>query len=184
MKRHGDEGGKGALERIRALATDAAADAGVALYDVELKPTRAGQTLFVFIQKAGGVGVEDCRRVSRHLDESLDAEDLISSKYFLEVSSPGLERALRNPVHFLSALGETVKITWVTQTGEKAHCRGTLAEAGETALKVRSGDQLIPIPVKDVCKAHTVLDTTGLFAKDRKSKNNKQASPENQKEHS
>ena len=79
---------------------------GLDLYDVEL----AKGTLSVTVTKEGGVDLESLTKANRTISEWLDANDPIPGRYTLDVSSPGLERRLRTPGHFLSTVGEVVTL--------------------------------------------------------------------------
>ena len=81
------------------------------LYDFEIKQTLKGRIFVIFITKIGGVSIDDCAKVSRELDRILENSELINGSFQLEVSSPGLERALKQKKHYLSAINEMVKIT-------------------------------------------------------------------------
>ncbi len=101
------------LSRIRSLAEPVVAREGCEIYDIEWVSGSAGRgrTLRVYIDKAGGVSLEDCQNVSRGLNLILDVDDAIpGSSYSLEVSSPGLERVLREPRHFSSAIGSLIHV--------------------------------------------------------------------------
>lgn len=99
------------LQKIETLASEVAAREGVKIYDIEFAGGAQGRTLRVYIDKEGGVGVDDCANVSRGLNLLLDVEDPIpGGKYVLEVSSPGLERVLKKPWHFQDAVGKKI---WV-----------------------------------------------------------------------
>src|SRR6056297_3393529 len=101
------------LERLEEITKQACAEQGVALYDLELKHAAKGLVVVAYITKMGGVSVGDCRAVSRTISVVLEEEDLIEERYFLEVSSPGLERQLKLKKHYVSAIGEKIKITFV-----------------------------------------------------------------------
>jgi ribosome maturation factor RimP len=91
------------------------------LYDLEMPGSGQGRTLRVFIDKDGeeGVSIDDCQKVSQGLNLLLDVEDLVpGGAYNLEVSSPGLERRLRQAWHFQKALGETIVIQLNRGLGE------------------------------------------------------------------
>jgi ribosome maturation factor RimP len=101
------------LSRIRSLAEPVANREGCEIYDIEWVSGSAGRgrTLRVYIDKTGGVNLEDCQNVSRGLNLILDVDDAIpGSSYSLEVSSPGLERVLREPRHFSSAIGSMIHV--------------------------------------------------------------------------
>ncbi len=101
------------LSRIRGLAEPVATREGCEIYDIEwvAGSNGRGRTLRVYIDKVGGVSLEDCTNVSRGLNLILDVDDAIpGSSYSLEVSSPGLERVLREPRHFSSAVGSLIQV--------------------------------------------------------------------------
>jgi len=97
-------------EKIRRLVEPVIGERGLELVDLELRLEGRTRVLRVFIDKSGGVTLDDCVEVSRDIDPILDVEDLISSTYRLEVSSPGLDRPLKKPGDFLKFKGERVKV--------------------------------------------------------------------------
>ena len=83
---------------------------GVEIYDVEYGKEGSDWYLRAYIDKPGGVTIDDCERVSRELSDRLDQEDFIEDAYVLEVSSPGLGRTLKKEKHLQKSLGEEVEI--------------------------------------------------------------------------
>jgi len=96
---------------------------GFDLVDIEYRRESAGWTLTLFIDKSGGVSLEDCQKVSRTLSTVLDVEDPIPHRYNLQVSSPGLDRPLRSVHDFEAAVGSRVRVT----TGEPVDGRRNFA---------------------------------------------------------
>jgi ribosome maturation factor RimP len=84
-------------------------DHGLTLVDLEFRPRRPRGVLRLAVDKPGGVGIDDCQRVSRELGDVLDASGLIEEAYDLEVSSPGLDRQLRKDREFRWAAGKRVR---------------------------------------------------------------------------
>lgn len=84
---------------------------GVKLYDSELTSQNSRTIYRVYIIKDGGVSLEDCEKVSRVLSPIFDVMAPVEGEYFLEVSSPGLERKLSKIEHFALSLGKEAKIT-------------------------------------------------------------------------
>ena len=80
------------------------------LYDVEFVKEAGTFYLRAFIDKEGGININDCELVSRRLSDLLDEKDFIPDAYILEVSSPGLGRALKKDKHFEKSIGEEVEI--------------------------------------------------------------------------
>lgn len=98
------------VQKIESLAQEVATRVGVQIYDIEFSGGAQGRTLRIFIDKEGGPGIEDCTNVSRGLNEVLDADEnfIPGGKYVLEVSTPGLERSLKQVWHFEKVIGKEI----------------------------------------------------------------------------
>lgn len=101
---------EGLEEKIRQLAEPVASALGLELVDVVYTSEYGRKILRIFIDKPGGVTVDDCSDVSRELSTILDVEDPIPQRYTLEVSSPGLDRPLKNELDFLRFMGRKARI--------------------------------------------------------------------------
>ena len=123
------------LERIRNIAERVATSEGLALIDVELKGGRSNPLLRIYIDKAEGVSHADCAQVSEQVSAILDVEDPFPSSYTLEVSSPGLDRALTKPSHYEHFAGRRARIVLKQPVGEQRVLERRLA--GLEARKVR-----------------------------------------------
>ncbi len=96
--------------RTEALLQPIAAAMGVEIYDVEYVKEGSDYYLRAYIDKTQGVSIVDCENVSRALSDALDREDFIPDTYILEVSSPGLGRALKKDRHLAYSIGQEVEI--------------------------------------------------------------------------
>jgi len=96
--------------KILVLAEDLLQNLGYELVDLEFSQNDEGSILRLFIDKEGGVTLDDCTHVSRMFGALLDVEDPIAGRYNLEISSPGLNRRLRRLQDFETRIGETIKI--------------------------------------------------------------------------
>lgn len=113
-------------DKVWRIAAPIAEELGLSLWDVRFVKEGADWFLRIFIDKAGGVSIDDCEAMSRALDAPLDEQDPIPQSYCLEVSSPGLERELTRPHHFEQMEGQPVKVTLIRpQNGQKI-LNGTL----------------------------------------------------------
>ena len=136
-------------KRIEELAREICQEHDLELYDIEFKNTDKGKVLRVYVTSPEGVKLDDCSSISRKLSNELDVIDLISSRYTLEVSSPGLERALTKDSHYRGAIGETVKITFRKGDKNLTHT-GILKEVTHIGLTIgdddtsETNDQLYP----------------------------------------
>lgn len=97
-------------KKLEELAAQAAAFCGVELYHLDWTGSGRRQVMRVYVDKLGGVTIADCEHVSRELSTLLDAEDPIPGRYFLEVSSPGMDRRLYQPRHYQDNVGKEAEI--------------------------------------------------------------------------
>lgn len=143
------------IEKIEPIVKTACANNGVGLYDIELKTAAKGQIICIFISKIGGVTVDDCTKVNREVSAFFEENEPFADKYFLEVSSPGLERNLKFKKHYMSAINEIVKISYFAD-GKSTAIEGTLAEVNQDDVAVNINDEVIHIPFTSIKKARTV----------------------------
>ncbi len=147
-------------EKIKEIALQVCQDQGFSLYDIELKNTDNGRVLCVRITGVDGVTLDECASVSRKLNYELDIVDLVATKYFLEVSSPGLERPLKNENHYNQAIGETVRVVYRQKEGNTS-VSGLLKEVTPKSLILEPSDSkeatTEEIPISSIKKARTVF---------------------------
>ncbi|WP_026944446.1 ribosome maturation factor RimP [Helicobacter rodentium] len=129
---------------------------GFALYDILNVKENENQILRICItkpdtKKGNTITLEDCQEVSLALSPLLDVEMPDSKKYFLEVSSPGIERTLKTPIHYQSAIGEFVRV----KTIDKKEFRGKLLQVDENTLMLENNQT---IPLDSIKKAQTYFE--------------------------
>jgi ribosome maturation factor RimP len=148
------------VSRVTELAEPLAASLGLELAEVEYKQEGGRMVLRLYIDRDGGVTLDDCSAVNRELAEILDVEDFIQSRYNLEVSSPGLNRSLNKPSDYERFTGRLVKIkTFELLADDAGNKRKTFTgellglEGGIVRLKLTEG-QTAGIPFEKVAKAN------------------------------
>lgn len=99
---------KGIVAEVLALATPVAEELGYTIWDVEYEKIGAEYHLTITIDSEAGIGIEDCEKMSRAIDPVLDEHDPIKDEYHLDVSSPGIERVIKNDFHLSKCIGERV----------------------------------------------------------------------------
>jgi Uncharacterized protein conserved in bacteria len=134
------------LEQIQQIAERVVASEGLELIDIEFKPGRYRGLLRVFIDKDGGVTLNDCENVSRQISAILDVEDLIKSAYVLEVSSPGLDRPLRTDRDYRRAVGHLLKLNVVDADGNNHQMLAKLIDLNEETIVVEEQGKNRNIP--------------------------------------
>ena len=138
-------------EIVRGLLTDVPE---LELVDVEYVRER-DYYLRVYIDKAGGIDIDDCQSLSERLEEILDREDFIPDAYILEVSSPGLDRVLRKPRDFVREHGKMVDVTLYAPFDGKKQWTGVLTGCDGEMLTLDEG---IPIPMEQVSQIRLHID--------------------------
>ncbi len=136
-------------ERVAELLEPILEEEGLELYDVEWHPAGKHSYLKIFIDREGGVTLGDCERVSLQIGDILDVEDLIPSRYFLEVSSPGLTRELKKEGHYRRSLGCSVRV--VLKSGRTLV--GTLSDVVEGGFVLTTGEGDVQVSYEDVARA-------------------------------
>ncbi|MDE5603665.1 MAG: ribosome maturation factor RimP [Helicobacter sp.] len=121
---------------------------GCELYDINIVNENNHKILRVYISKKPSVSLEDCQEISLALSPLLDVEIPSFENYFLEVSSPGIERILKTFAHFQGAIGELVKVKML----DKSEFKGKLVEVYRDSIKLESGEN---IPMDAIKKAQT-----------------------------
>ena len=125
---------------------------GLTLWDVRFVKEGASWYLRIFIDKEGGVTIDDCTDVSHAVDPVLDEADPISVSYYLEVCSPGLNRELKEPEHFKAFIGSEIALTlYKAENGSKS-VQGIL-EAFNENLVLTVGEEKKEYPLSAVAKA-------------------------------
>lgn len=144
---------RGISDRVRLVASDAIASEGLELVDLEFRCESGGWVLRLFIDKAGGVSVDDCQRVSEIVGTLLEVEDLIPHAYTLEVSSPGLTRPLRRPEDWQRSLGSLVKIVTREPVDGRQSFVGRVLDAGPDSVRVQVEEEEFDLPLDLVTRA-------------------------------
>ena len=121
------------------------------IYHVEYVKENGELYLRIYIEKDGGITLSDCEAISRRVSDLMDEKDPIKDPYFLEVSSPGLNRTLFTEEHYKRFIGREVMVKFTKSVDGKKNIKGILKEVNEDSI-VGEADQLINIP-KDKIKS-------------------------------
>jgi ribosome maturation factor RimP len=141
-------------ERIEDVIAPVVRQHGLTLVDLEWRGDRRRGILRIYVDKAGGVGIDECSRLSREIGDLIDAEGVIDHAYDLEVSSPGLDRQLRKDREFQWALGKPVRC-WLAGGAEH---HGRLTEVAPERLVLDRDGERVELARDVVTKAR--LDIT------------------------
>ncbi len=126
-------------DTVAALALPVVEEAGCTLWDVEYVKEAGAWFLRVYIDREGGVSIDDCEAVSRPLSDLLDEADPIEGSYTFEVSSAGADRALKKPEHFAKYLGAEVEVKLYRPREGRKELAGTLKDYRDGDVVLESG---------------------------------------------
>lgn len=129
------------------------------IYDVEYVKEAGNYFLRIFIDKEGGITIDDCEVVSRRMSELLDKNDFIPDAYILEVSSPGLGRQLRKDKHFDRSIGEEVEIKLYKAIEKQKEFVGLLQGYDKENITIEMEDgTLLPLPRTNIATVRLTFD--------------------------
>jgi ribosome maturation factor RimP len=131
-------------QRVIELVEPVLMERGLELVEVEQRPEGRGQVLRLLVDREGGVDLEELSRLSRELSDLFDVEEPVPGAYTLEVSSPGINRPLRKPEHFVRYIGKRVRLRSHEPVGGQRNFVGTLTTvtAGGITLRSDTGSEL------------------------------------------
>lgn len=148
-----------ATETVRAVAERVTGGRGLELVDVEVKRRPGGELVRLYVDKPGGIGLDDLQSVSEEVSAILDAEDPLQSSYTLEVSSPGLDRPLKAEADYRRFAGRLAKVSSYEPLDGRRHWTGRIlaAEGGVVSLRLENEKSVVvSIPFEKI--AHGRLE--------------------------
>ncbi len=152
----------GPVDRLNALLDPVVRAEGCEIVEVEITGSGRYVTLRVYIDKPGGVTVEDCARVSGQVGLVIEAEDAMEGSYTLEVSSPGLTRPLKKPKDWLQNLGKHAQVILKQPIAplrrQKFLCDIVQADDVCAKVKLEKNGELLTIPYSNIAKAKLEID--------------------------
>lgn len=129
------------------------------LYDVRYEKEGKDYYLRIIIDKPEGIDINDCETVNNAINDILDEADYIKDQYFLEVSSPGLERVLRKDKHFISQIGNEISVKLFKPIEKKKELIGILEDFNEQeGITLNVDNTTIKIDLKDIAVAKTIFN--------------------------
>ena len=150
---------KSISETVKELAEPIAEELGCWVWDVEYVKEGAEWYLRITIDSPNGIDLEACEKVHRAIEVIIDEADPIEDFYYLEVSSPGIERTLKKKEHFAVCVGECVEIRLFApdKNGKKAY-KGVLTAADDAGITVEADGETLTLEYSAVAKANTFFE--------------------------
>ena len=143
-------------EKVEQLVKDKIEAIGYELYDVEYAKEGKNYFLRIFIDKPDGIDLNDCEKVNDAINDMLDTADYIKEQYFLEVSSPGVERVLRKEKHLKQNIGNeiSIKLFQKDENGKKEY-QGILKSFDSEKIELENG---VTIERKKIAQIKTIYN--------------------------
>ncbi|GJM06610.1 MAG: ribosome maturation factor RimP [marine bacterium B5-7] len=141
---------------LLALLQTASETVALSLWGHEFVQEDGQRILRVYVDKPGGVDLDDCARASRQMSRLLDVEEALEGRFNLEVSSPGIERPLFNVAQYTQFLGEMIAIKTQEPLDKRRRFKGVLRTVDETQVTMDIDGQSFTIPFAMIDKAHAV----------------------------
>lgn len=149
------------IEKIEGIVAPILGDRVLELVEIEFRPSGKRWLLRIYIDKEGGVTIDDCEYVSRELARVLDVDDPIEHPYTLEVSSPGLTRPLKRREDFVRFRGKKCRIVTREEVGGKREFLGTIVDTVGEEVTIEEKIGMFTIPICAIKKAHLEFDFEG-----------------------
>ncbi len=148
---------KSIKETVREAIEPTVTELGYRIWDVTYSKVGADYHLEITIDSDDGIGIEDCERVHRAIDPILDETDPIESFYYLDVSSPGLERELRTDEHILLSIGSAVEAKLFAAKDGTKSVTGRLVSFEDGKLVIENDTGSVELDKSDISKLTTVF---------------------------
>ena len=146
--------GGNTVSAVWQLAEPIVKELGLQLWDVRFVKEGTDWFLRIFIDKEGGIDLDDCETVTDLINDPLDELDPIAEAYFLEVSSPGVERHLKSMRHFEKAVGEKIRVKTFVKMENSKEWVGILKAVDENGITLESNGKTIEFPFEKIAKAN------------------------------
>src|SRR4030067_2366729 len=150
------------MDRVHAMVNPIFSSEGMELVEVEYRRESKGWVLRLYLDKEGGVTLDDCTRVSQEVGRNLDIEGFIQAPYTLEVSSPWLTRSLKTEKDFIKYCYHWVKVKTFDPIENRRSFKGRLIGVSENKIEIESDGGIFQIPLNNVAKANLEMDQNVL----------------------
>jgi len=146
------------LEEVRQVVEPILQSQGFELVDVEYRREPPGWVLRIYLDREGGVTLDDCAEVSGEIGAVLEVKDLLSNRYVLEVSSPGLTRPLKKREDFNKFSNRLVKIKLFEPLEGQKNFKGTLLGLEGEKVRLENGGRIYELPLQRIAKANLEIE--------------------------
>jgi ribosome maturation factor RimP len=146
------------VDRVHRIADPIVIHRGMELLEVEYRREARGWVLRLYIDKEGGITLDDCSQISHEVGRGLDVEDFILTPYTLEVSSPGLARPLMSERDFIKYRNRTIKLRTIDPINHRRRFKGRLLGCSNSQIELEVEEGVVQIPLAQIAKANLEIE--------------------------
>jgi len=155
---HKSDAADSVIKEVSRLIEPVLDETDIELVDIEYVFERGRWVLRIYLDREGGITLDDCAQLSREIGNLIEVKDVLLREYVLEVSSPGLNRPLKKEKDFLRAIGNKVKVEMVTPVKGRRNFTGCLRDLKDGALYLEVENNVVLLPLQDLKKANLVYE--------------------------
>ncbi len=145
-------------ESVQSMVANIIKDTDIEMIDIEYVKEGPFKYLKVYVDKPEGITLDDTTDVSRALNKKLDELDFIKEQYFLEVSSPGIERPFKTEADYQKNMGNKIEAKFFKPVDGKKSVNGILFKKDEDSVDIETKEGIITINLKDISKINKMLE--------------------------
>jgi ribosome maturation factor RimP len=146
------------IDRVTKMIAPILSEEGMECVDLQYRREQQGWVLRLYIDKEGGVTLDDCTRINQKVGRILDVEDPIEVPYHLEVSSPGLTRPLKTEKDFLRYQNRLIQVKTFEPIQNRRHFKGRLLRVSSEEIELHVDGEIFHIPFQAISKARLELE--------------------------
>ena len=144
-------------KHIKEILTEDIKSLGCDIWGIEFFGKYKNQTLRIYIDNKEGISVKDCEKVSKHVIKLLDVENDFSNKYFLEVSSPGLERKFFSKDQYQNFIDCSIKVRYINDLNKKLSVKGKLLQVTTEGLIIEARNKDYKVPFSSIIQSNLIM---------------------------
>ncbi|MDY6879739.1 MAG: ribosome maturation factor RimP [Desulfatiglans sp.] len=146
------------IDQVMGLVEPLLDHIGFELIDVEYVTEHGRRVLRFYIDKEGGITLDECAMISRRFGDVIDQEDIFHHEYVLEVSSPGLDRRLKREKDFQKVVGKRIKAVMMVPIQGRRKFTGLLRAVEDGVLSLEIEKEIVLLPLRNIAKANLIFE--------------------------
>ena len=146
------------IDKVREVSADYLKNSGIELVDITYRREQGGMTLRLLVDTQHGIKIAQCEALNKYLSETLDKDDIMSERYVIEVSSPGLDRPITSDRDFERVIGKVLELTTYEPISERKTHEGKLIGSDKEKIVIEKDEDQIVIPRAKIARARLKIE--------------------------